>query len=237
MHQKFKDLIIKYPAEPIVKLVYKYLYWEIISLRMVPGSKINMAKLAEELNVNRSTVRDAVLMLVESNLVQSQPNQGYNVSYLNVKEMNDMYYARKYIESGAVRILCQTITPSQIEEFKFLLKKMKKATENDDHMQFSALDCEFHKLIVEYCGNNFLIKFYGEIADIVKRYISYTSYTTINTDSTDNTTSSQLPLLIRQHSMIINSLELGLPDNAETVLENHFNDAVRLQLHPNYHIK
>ncbi len=237
MKQTFRDFIKKTPFEPIVKLVYKYLYWEIISLKMAPGTKINMAKLAEELDVNRSTVRDAILMLVESNLVNSLPNQGYSVSYLNVKEMNDMYYARKCIESGAVRILCEIITRPQIAKFKELLEQMEITTANEDHMQFSALDCEFHKLIVEYCCNNFLIKFYQEIADIVKRYISYTSYTTIFSDSTDNMTCSQLPLLIRQHAMIVNSLELGLPDNAVTVLENHFNDAVRLQLHPDYHIK
>lgn len=237
MYKAFFDLITKYPSEPIVKLVYKYLYWEIISLRMAPGTKINMAKLAEELDVNRSTVRDAILMLVEDNLVYSQQNQGYYVSYLNIKEMNDMYYARKYIESGAVRILCEIITPPQIRKFKQLLEQMEITTANEDHMQFSALDSKFHELIVEYCGNNYFIKFYKTLVDIIKRYISFTSFTALNSDSTDNMTSTLLPLMIRQHSMIVNSLELGLPDNAVTVLENHFNDAVRLQLHPNYHIK
>ncbi len=237
MDQSFFDLISRYPSEPIVKLVFKYLYWEIISLRMVPGTKINMAKLAEELDVNRSTVRDAILMLVESNLVNSQPNQGYSVSYLNIKEMNDLYTARRYIESGAVRILCEIITKPQIDNFKELLQKMETATANFDYMQYSLYDSKFHELIVLYCENNYFIKFYETLVDIIKRYISYTSYKALESDSEYNTMSTILPLMIRQHSMIANSLELGLPDNAVTVLENHFNDAVRLQLHPDYHIK
>jgi len=237
MNKAFLEFTKKYPSDPIVKQVFKFLYWEIISMKMVPGTKINMAKLAESLQVSRSTARDAVLMLVDANLVTAKQPQSYYVSYLNIKEMHDLYTARKHIESGAARLLCEKITKSQIKEFRDLLKEMEISTANEDYMNFTALDCKIHEMIVRYCENTFFINFYKTISDITMRYISYTSYTAMADSNNKDTRIFMLPLMLRQHSMIVNSLELGLPDNAATVIENHFNDAVRLQLHPEYFIK
>ena len=44
MNSQFKDLLNKNPNESSLKLVYKYLYRQIISLSMLPGAKINITK-------------------------------------------------------------------------------------------------------------------------------------------------------------------------------------------------
>ncbi len=229
MIQSFRELLDKNPAESSLKLVYKYLYREIISLSMPPGAKINHTKIANDLDVSRSTVRDAVLMLAKANLIEQLPNQGFCVSHLNKKEMSDLYTTRKIIESGAAKILCETITKSQIDYFHSLLLDMERTIEETDFETFAQLDCAFHKAIVEFCGIPYIISMYDSIADIILRYIAFTAYTPQNTKP-------QTPIMLRHHKMIVTSFEYGMTENVVNLIDKHFNDAEKSLLHPEYHL-
>jgi len=228
MIQNFRDLIDKNPAESITKLVYKYIYNEIISLSMPPGAKINHTKLANDLEVSRTTVRDAVLLLMNSNLVEPLPNQGFRVSPLKIKEMSEIYATRKIIETGAAKILCEKITNEQTEHFNNLLHRMKEVTEQQDYESFAILDSEFHKCIIKFCSNQYIISMYKSIEDIIFRYIAYTAY--------PQNISPHTPLMLRQHFMIFTSIQLGMTENAVNVLEKHFTDAEKSLMFPYYHL-
>lgn len=229
MIQNFRELMDNNPTESSLKLVYKYLYREIISLSMPPGAKINHTKIANDLEVSRSTVRDAVLMLVKANLVEQLPNQGFCISHLNKKEMSDLYTTRKIIESGAAKILCETITKPQIEYFDRLIFEMEKAIEENDFETFAQLDCAFHKSIVEFCGIQYIISMYDSIADLIIRYIAFTAYT-------PQSTKPQTPIMLRHHKMILTSFEYGMTENVVNLIEKHFNEAEKSLLHPEYHL-
>ena len=111
MKHLFRKLIEENPSEPTVKIVYKCLYKNIISLHLLPGSKINLSKISEELNISRTTVRDAAFLLsTNTKLVELRSNQGFFVSNLNIKEMNDVCVSMTIIEVGSAQILCEKIT-------------------------------------------------------------------------------------------------------------------------------
>lgn len=231
MNQHFRDLLDKYPNESSLKLVYKYLYREIISLDMRPGLKLNLAKLAGELNVSRTTVRDAVLLLTDEHLVYKTSDNKFYVSELKTTEMKNIYAARKIIESGAAQILCELITDDQIHIFRSLLEEMKKVIDCVDYEEFSKLDMIFHRNIVTFCENEFVISMYEHISDQINRYINYTSF-----NDYPKNRSPYMPMILRQHSMIVNSLEHGLPENVTYLIHKHFTDAEKLLLHPQYHL-
>lgn len=231
MKASFKELVDKNPSESSLKLVYKYLYREIISLAMPPGAKINHTKIANDLDVSRTTVRDAVLMLLNANLVEPLPNQGFRVSPLKVKEMSELYATRKIIESGAAKILCEKITAEQIQQLYQLLKEMEVSLAEKDYENFAQLDSCFHRSIVEFCGIPYLVSMYQSIADIISRYIAFTAYINNPTNITPQT-----PLMLRQHRMILTSLELGMTENVTNLIEKHFVDAEKSLLHPYFHL-
>jgi DNA-binding GntR family transcriptional regulator len=231
MNPRFKELVEKNPSESSLKLVYKYLYREIISLSMSPGAKINHTKIAHDLDVSRTTVRDAVLMLLNANLVEPLPNQGFRVSHLKVKEMGELYATRKIIESGAAKILCEKISKDQIQKLHLLIKDMELSLTEKDYEAFAYLDSAFHRSIVEFCSIPYLVSMYQSIADIISRYIAFTAYINNPTNITPQT-----PLMLRQHSMILTSLELGMTENVANIIEKHFVDAEKSLLHPYFHL-
>jgi DNA-binding GntR family transcriptional regulator len=198
---------------------------------MRPGIKLNLAKLANELSVSRTTVRDAVLMLTEEHLINKTPDNKFYISELKTTEMKNIYAARKMIESGAAQILCELITKEQIQIFHSILDNMHKSINVIDYDEFSKLDMTFHKNIVTFCENEFVILMYDQILDQINRYINYTSF-----NDYPNNKSPFMPMILRQHSMIVHSLEHGMPENAAYLIHKHFTDAEKLLLHPQYHL-
>jgi DNA-binding GntR family transcriptional regulator len=224
MKQLFKKLVEECPMESTVKLVYKCLHKQIISLDLHPGSKINLSKISEELNVSRTTVRDAALMLSNTGLVEIRTNQGFFVSRLNTKEMNEIYTSRAIIETGAAQVLCEIITEEQITFFYNILNDMNLSIQNNDLREFARLDGLFHKSIIDFCGNKFIINMYGKIWDTMERYISYATYLEI----------SELMQLFSQHKVIVHSLEHSLIKNIELIIDKHCIYAQQILLHPEF---
>ncbi|MEL7569583.1 MAG: GntR family transcriptional regulator [Eubacteriaceae bacterium] len=229
MKQLFKKLIEENPLEPTVKIVYKCLYKEIISLRLLPGSKINLSKISEELNVSRTTVRDAAILLSSNTkLVKMHSNQGFFVSNLNLNEMEEICTAMKIIEIGAAQILCEKIACEQLIFLVDLTNKMSNYLKENDLYGFTQLDILFHKSIIELCENKFISAMYRKISDIVERYLSYITFLKNKND---------FLTIIRNHNMIINSLENSLINNVESAIQMHCNELKKIFLHPEIELK
>lgn len=229
MKQLFKKLIEENSSEPTVKIVYKCLYEEIISLHLLPGSKINLSKISEELNISRTTVRDAAILLsTNTKLVRIHSNQGFFVSNLNMKEMDDICTSMAIIEIGAAQILCQKITQEQITFLIDLTKKMDFYLNENNLYEFAQLEILFHKSIIDLCENKFISTMYNIISDIAERYLSYIAYIKNKND---------FHTIIRNHNMIINSLENSLITNVELAVKMHCNELKKFFLHPEINLK
>lgn len=231
MNARFRDLAKEYPLESYNKLVYKFLYREIMSLDLRPGTKLNLSQLSKDLEVSRTTVRDAVLSLVEENLIEKTRDNKFTVSELKTREVANLYASRRVIECGAAEILCEVITEEGIRIFNSLLNKMEDAMKSSDFDTFSKLDLAFHRNIITQCGNEFLISMYQNITDQIQRYLSYTSFIDYPNDRTPFS-----PTIIRQHRLILRSLEQGIPANVTYLIQKHFADAEKLILHPDYRL-
>lgn len=221
MKELFKQLIENNPCEATVKLVYKCLYNEIILLHMLPGSKINLSKISNELNVSGTTVRDAAALLLKDDLVKMQSNQGFFVRELNIVELRDITAARKIIEPDAAKLLCEKITKEQIDIFNNLLILMDNTVKKSDYSEYKKLDEAFHRTIINFCGNESIITMYNSIVDTIKRYALFATVNLYKKDTAYINTS------FRQHRNIVKSLENSLIDNIGILLRNHIDNDER----------
>lgn len=217
MKQLFKKLIEENPLEPTVKIVYKCLYKEIISLHLLPGSKINLSKISEELDVSRTTVRDAAILLsTNTKLVKMQSNQGFFVSNIDLVEMDNICTCRTIIETGAARILCEKITSEQIKFFYDLANNMNICVHENKLKEYANIDILFHKSIIDFCENKFVSKMYYKISDLISRYIFYTVYFKNINDFAP---------LLRHHNIIVHSLENSLINDVDLAIRKHCSDS------------
>ena len=161
-------------AEPGAKLrdlVTKLLYDEIVSLRILPGTKLNVNQLASSLGVSRTPVAEAVASLSEIGFVINRPGQsGSFVLDLNMVDMINLYRVRNAVESEAASLCAYAADDSTVRELTMLAEAFKASVEKRDTVGMRDTDMPFHRMIVQACGNPYLVQSYEAILPKLTMY-------------------------------------------------------------------
>jgi DNA-binding GntR family transcriptional regulator len=83
--------------------VYEALRADILNSRIEPGGKLKIANLASRFGVSLSVVREALTRLGAQGLVVANPQRGFSVIELSMKDLDDLTGTRIQIESMAMR--------------------------------------------------------------------------------------------------------------------------------------
>jgi DNA-binding GntR family transcriptional regulator len=80
-----------------------------------PGERLVEARIAEDLGLSRTPVREALRLLASEGLVRFEPNRGASVRSLTVAEVGDLYELRARLEAMAGELAAQRATPEQCD--------------------------------------------------------------------------------------------------------------------------
>ena len=145
--------------------VYKIIKDKIIWHEIKMGERIIDKKLAEELGVSRSMVRQALTILVKEELLIMIPRNGFYVKEITRKEIEEIYNIRKILEAYTTELAVPKITSGDIAALEGVFRKAKGDLEKDEVKSFIETDTELHKLLVNNCGNEHLKKMINENND------------------------------------------------------------------------
>src|SRR5207342_2522292 len=87
----------------------------IVENRYPPGQRLVEQRIAEELGLSRTPVREALRMLEAEGLVVSERNRGAMVRPLSPTEVVDLYGLRIRLESYAIEVATERITGSELD--------------------------------------------------------------------------------------------------------------------------
>lgn len=135
-----------------------------------PGFSAFEPQVAEELNMSRTPVREALLRLENEGLIKVIPRRGMYVVPMSPTDMKDLYVVLASLEATAAELLAQ----SQIDEkgmaaLEASVVAMEKAMARDDLDAWAQADERFHRLLLELCGNQRLAEMTFTIADQAHR--------------------------------------------------------------------
>jgi len=150
--------------------VYRALKTEIIKGSLKPGIKLSEGKIAVQMGVSRTPVREALKELAAEGFVKMNPNQAVVVSNASVEDVQEVLQIRGVLEGLAARLATKMISKEEIKELEKYQKQMEYYTKKDDVLAFSEMDAEFHELILNVCGNNRLIQIRKNLSDQARRY-------------------------------------------------------------------
>jgi DNA-binding GntR family transcriptional regulator len=88
----------------------------IVENRYPPGHRLVEQRIAEELGLSRTPVREALRMLQAEGLVVSERNRGAMVRPLSETEVQDLYGLRIRLESYAVEVATERATEPELGE-------------------------------------------------------------------------------------------------------------------------
>ncbi len=139
--------------------VYEYLRNEMTAGSLTSGSTINLTKIAEQLGISKTPLRDALIHLEIEGFVTILPRRGVMVNALKLKDVKDAYEAIGIIESSILLDCFDQITPSHISRLAELNQRMIKDIQNNDFSQLFQTNLAFHNVFNALSSNPLLNKF------------------------------------------------------------------------------
>jgi DNA-binding GntR family transcriptional regulator len=137
---------------------YQMLRTSILSGELAPGERLVETQIAEQLNISRTPIREALRQLQQEELVALDTSGSLCVATFTDTDAIQLYDCRIALEQLAITGACQNMTPSQLKELKQWVETAKVLKSSQiDSSELLQLDYRFHRLIAEGSGNRWLV--------------------------------------------------------------------------------
>lgn len=202
---------IKLPERKVLRdSVYESLMQMLLSGSLTPGSALSIDALAADLGVSPTPVREAMVHLERTGLVTRTPMRSYRVALpLTAEQIGQLCDARLVLELGAfdfiapdgISALIVQLTKAHEAHVKAAEKVRNIIPNRADMAAYRAYmdaDWNFHKTIVNFTGNDYLISMMDNLPAHLHRLRQSVLQRTNDSDSA-----------IREHQTILDAFELG----------------------------
>src|SRR5699024_9130390 len=125
----------------------------LVSGEMHPGEIYSANKMATQLQVSNSPVREAMMSLAHSGLLELVRNRGFRVVELNETDKREVYELRLHIEVEAIRrVAVRGLTSEQI---KMISEKSQRTVDfvEKSLVDYLEADQQYHLALVGLLGN------------------------------------------------------------------------------------
>lgn len=137
------------------KRAYGRIRERIITLDLAPGSVINEQKLAEELDMGLTPVREALKLLAHDNLVAVTPRHGLYVSDVDAPDLEQLSELRLNLEGFSARLAAQRATDDDLVILE-ALRQEQASTPPEDSKRLFDVDHKFHQAVARAAHNKYL---------------------------------------------------------------------------------
>jgi len=124
------------------------------------GAALSEVALADEFEVSRTPVREALKQLQTEGLVTIRPRVGTFVTRPSRREINELFQLKELLEGAAARLLAQRGDVPEIAALRENVRRADAAVEAGDVESYAALVDEFHDLIMRGADNHKLAQHY-----------------------------------------------------------------------------
>ena len=114
----------------------------VLSGELLPGQKVNQADLAEQLNVSRIPVREALAALHAEGILVRKPNTGFTVCRFNGEDLAEIYLMRRLLETEVIRSV--VLSEVDLARMAALSQQMRQISAVDSREEYQRLNREFH---------------------------------------------------------------------------------------------
>ncbi|MCF7620056.1 GntR family transcriptional regulator [Bacillus sonorensis] len=131
-----------------------------------PGERIAEAKLAKELGVSKSPLREAIRVLEKEGLVVIDSR--VKVYKPTIKDVEEIYFCRMALESFAAGLTARIATAEELKTIEDVLRKTEEAIlQSKDQSTIIELNDTFHDLIIQYTQNSLLRKQLNDLEGLI----------------------------------------------------------------------
>jgi DNA-binding GntR family transcriptional regulator len=176
-----------------------------------PGEvRLDERRLASDLGISRTPVREAMAQLEREGFVRSVPRRGIYVVRKTKAEVIELITAWAALESMAARLITQNATDQEIAKLRAMFATFENGRLHAKLDEYSEVNIEFHQTIIRMSRNRILI----DLAENLLAHMRMIRRKTIGErDRADRS--------ISDHMNIIQAIEARDTVKAENLVRDH----------------
>ena len=120
-----------------------------------PGEQLRQVEIAERIEVSRIPVREALMTLTASGVVEHRLNRGYFVPKITQEEMRQLYIMRGLLEAELIRHI-RWPEEGEVAELVALNEQIADAISRQEADRLVRLNREFHFTIFRWCDQRMI---------------------------------------------------------------------------------
>lgn len=196
--------------------VFNTLREAILEGKYQQGDALRENVIAQELNVSRTPVREAIRQLELEGLVQSIPNKETLVSGITSQDVQDIFMIRSRLEGVAGRRAAERITAEELADLEEVLALTEFYVMRHDVNQLNELDHRFHDIIYKATKSRTL-----------KHILSDFHYYIQKARKASIATPGRAKKLLEEHRNIYMAIKDHDPEKAEDLVNRHIQNAAK----------
>lgn len=131
---------------------------DIFTGRLPPGAALDEEALAQRFQVSRTPVREAMLQLIQSGLVEKKPRQGAIVARTDISDMIRLFEVMSELEGICAKFAARRMTDEERRALKETHDASARALAAGDHDRYYTLSRQFHLQVIDGTHNQELIE-------------------------------------------------------------------------------
>lgn len=203
------DQVAPERKDSLARQTYLELRRGIILGRYKQGSKLAEQRLANELDVSRIPLREAVPQLEMDGFVQTFPRRGTVVTKWDAKRVNDLFDVRLSLEVGAARYAARQVrNGASVRALDGALRESREVVHSGDPFEIARASTSFHEMIVALTDNSMMINLMRSVSG----QMTWLFYLTSQLDADD---------AVEDHVTLVDAITSGNERVAEAVAYMH----------------
>lgn len=209
---------IKIQRRRLADEVYDQLLESITTGDIGPDDRLVQERLASELDISRTPVREALLRLEQEGVLVSANRGGFKLHRMTEPEVRQLYQARAAIEGQAARVLASMNDTKVNRELRHTIESEEDIDTTTVQAYFEA-NRAIHRKFIELIDNVYLLEMYDNIWN---RAASYQLFATIS--------NVDLSKSLGDHLKLVEAIETGDKTLALETYIDHVTDGFNLQI-------
>jgi DNA-binding GntR family transcriptional regulator len=137
---------------------YEVLKGMILSSAFHPGERLSESRLSQLIDVSRTPLREALMLLEAEGLVVGRQNSGYSVVHFEPQAIRDLLVAREGLDGYVAEIACRTATDEDMARLEAVMAEIeeidrRKGSAPPDTARQLELGLKVHEVIVSATRN------------------------------------------------------------------------------------
>ncbi|WP_420114499.1 GntR family transcriptional regulator [Pseudactinotalea sp.] len=203
------------PRTSLAEYVLQVLRERLAAGQLAPGEHLRETELAEELEVSRGPIREALAMLEAEGAIEIRRHRGAFVSVLTSEDVDEVHTLREAIEVLAAERAATRLTDEHVTELDRILAAMKVTSGSVAPQEAVRLDLSFHDVMYEAADHVRLSRVWRSI----RSQVSFFLYTR-------NVNFPDFPTVgFPEHKELRDALCSGDPAHARAAAADHLSGA------------